>query len=73
MCDEDYEGEIFISMFNCSPDPVSINFGQKITQFVVRKVEYESMEEISELELLSVYSERCSERKDGAIGSTGTK
>ncbi len=72
LCDEDYEGEIFISIFNCSPDPVSINFGQKITQFVVRKVEYESMEEISELELFSVYSERCSERKDGAVGSTGT-
>jgi dUTPase len=73
LCDEDYEGEIFISMFNCSPDPVSINFGQKITQFVVRKVEYESMEEVEETELLNIYSERCGERKDGAVGSTGTK
>ena len=31
------------------------------------------MQEISELELLDVYSERCSERKDGSVGSTGNK
>ena len=43
-----------------------------MAQFV-RKVEYESMQEISELELLDVYSERCGERKDGSVGSTGTK
>jgi hypothetical protein len=30
------------------------------------------MEEIEETELLNIYSERCSERKEGAIGSTGT-
>lgn len=72
LCDEDYEGEIFISMFNCSPDPISIKFGQKITQFIVRKVEYESMDEIKETELINLHLERDSERGDGAIGSTGT-
>ena len=70
--DEDYEGEIFISIFNCSPDPVSIQFGQKITQFIVRKVEYEIMEEVTQYELVDLYAERDSERGDGAIGSTGT-
>lgn len=70
--DEDYEGEIFISIFNCSPDPVSIQFGQKITQFIVRKVEYEIMEEVTQYELADLYTERDSERGDGAIGSTGT-
>lgn len=70
--DADYSGEVFISIFNCSPDPVSIQFGQKITQFIVRKVEYESMDEIQETELINLHLERDSERGDGAVGSTGT-
>lgn len=72
VCDEDYEGEIFISIFNCSPDSVQIQFGQKITQFIVRKVEYEIMEETTQYELVDLYDERDGERGDGAIGSTGT-
>ena len=62
----------FVSIINTSPDPVSIQFGQKITQFIVRKVEYESMDEIEESELINLHLERDSERGDGAIGSTGT-
>ena len=70
VCDEDYEGEIFISIFNCSPDLVTISFGQKLVQFIVRKVEYESVEIIEEFELEEIFSMRDGERKDGALGST---
>lgn len=70
VCDEDYEGEIFISIINCSPDLVTISFGQKLVQFVVRKVEYESVEVVEEFELEEIFSMRNSERKDGALGST---
>lgn len=72
LVDEDYFGEIFISMFNCSPDPVFIQFGQKITQFVVRKVEYEDVELFSQEDLYCYQCKTHSERGDGALGSTGS-
>lgn len=57
-------------IINCSPDLITINFGQKLVQFVVRKVEYESVEVVEEFELEEIFSMRNSERKDGALGST---
>ena len=69
--DEDYEGEVFLSIINASPDPVSIQFGQKILQLAIRNVNYESPEEVDEPSLQSIFSLREGQRKDGAIGSTG--
>ena len=72
LVDEDYFGEIFISIINCSPDAISIQFGQKITQFVVRKVEYENVELVTPEELHYYHLKINSNRGDGSLGSTGT-
>lgn len=68
--DEDYKGQIHLSLVNTSDDIVYINCGQKIVQFVLIPVNYEMPEEVnSEEELFT----RDSERGEGAFCSTGEK
>lgn len=81
--DEDYQGEIHLSLINTnsrgghwtgsgSMTPsgrVSINPGEKILQFVLIPVIYDMPVEV---ELKDLYEER-SHRADGGFGSTGIK
>jgi len=69
--DEDYTGEVLISMINVSDESQLITWGEKITQMILREVNYESAEECTIDKLNLIYSLRNSERGDGALGSTG--
>ena len=71
--DNDYEGEIYISLINASDETQKINFGEKIIQVVLREVSYENVEEVSIEDLTQLYNQRESERKEGGFGSTGSK
>jgi dUTP pyrophosphatase len=67
--DEDYQGEIHISLFNHSEKEVFLTYGQKILQFVLLPVVYpELLEYFSETDL---YYDTESERGAGGFGSTG--
>lgn len=63
--DEDYEGEIHIHVVNTSRSIVEIMPGEKLTQFLLIKVNYETVEEVDE------FPNRYSERGAGGFGSTG--
>lgn len=65
--DEDYQGEINLHLFNYSNAPVTLKPGQKLTQFILLPVVYESVEVIEDAELHTVKTQRG----DGAFGSTG--
>ena len=67
--DQDYQGEIFISLVNNSNKPQYIEQGDKIIQFLLMPVFFPELEEVSEKEL---YPE-TSQRGNGALGSTGSK
>jgi len=67
--DEDYQGEIHIHLTKVNGEPVSIEPGEKIAQFILIPVYYARIEEV-EVEYL--YPE-ISERGEGAFGSTGVK
>ena len=68
--DEDYQGVIHLSLVNTSEDIVKIEYGQKIIQFILIPVFYDTIEEVKTEEELFT---RDSIRKDGAFGSTGNK
>ena len=63
--DEDYEGEIHLHLINNGKDPVTINPGQKLTQFVLVPVSYMDVHVLEEL------PDRNTERGAGGFGSTG--
>ena len=63
--DEDYQGEIHIHVFNSGKHTTLINPGQKLIQFVLLPINYESVEEVETLQVIE------SERGEGAFGSTG--
>ena len=65
--DEDYQGEISLHLINTSNNIIKVNPGQKITQFILLPVFYDSIEEVS---LEDLYEE-VSDRGEGAFGSTG--
>jgi dUTP pyrophosphatase len=69
--DEDYQGEIHLSLVNGSSLESSvINPGEKIVQMLLVPVSYETTEEVSSLEEL--YGGETTERGSGGFGSTGT-
>jgi dUTP pyrophosphatase len=63
--DEDYTGEIHIHVFNSGNSQVLITPGQKIIQFILIPMNYDSIEVVDELEDIET------QRKDGGFGSTG--
>lgn len=63
--DEDYEGEIHLHMTNTSNQNQMIKSGQKLVQFILLPVNYDNVEEVSEL------SSRNTLRGEGGFGSTG--
>lgn len=66
--DEDYQGEVHISVVNTSNNDVRIYAGDKLIQFVLVKVDYSEPYEITALEKL--YPEKT-KRGEGGFGSTG--
>lgn len=63
--DEGYTGSIVVKLYNLGDSDVQIEEGQKITQLVVRPVEYVGFEQVDELDE--------TDRGVGGFGSTGTK
>lgn len=69
--DEDYQGEIFIHVYNVGESDVLLFPGEKIIQCVLLPVNYSEVEIVeSEAEL---WEGKESERGEGAFGSTGLK
>ena len=68
--DEDYQGVVHLSLVNTSEEPVKIQYGQKIIQFLLIPVLYDTVEEVSTEEELFT---KESSRGEGGFGSTGTK
>lgn len=69
--DEDYEGELHISLLNTSDDDVKVSWGEKIVQMVLIEMNYELPEECSLIDLEEIFAKRESERGEGGFGSTG--
>lgn len=65
--DEDYMGEIHIHVINQTPYPVELIPGEKLVQFILVPVFYDTLEEVAEESLFT----RVSERGEGGFGSTG--
>lgn len=63
--DEDFVGQIMVSLINLSTDTVVIYPGERIAQMVVAKYEKVSWNEVAELDE--------TERGNGGFGSTGLK
>ena len=63
--DEDFVGQIMVSLINLSTDTVVIYPGDRIAQMVVAKYEKVTWEEVASLDE--------TERGDGGFGSTGRK
>lgn len=75
--DADYRGEVHIHLINTSDDNVSVEFGDKIIQFVLTPVFYDTPKEVSS-ELYMYIDNSTAEdtentRGTGGFGSTGTK
>lgn len=66
--DEDYQGEVHISIVNTGKEYIKIHEDEKLIQFVLVKVGYNEPEKIESLEKL--YPEKT-ERGEGGFGSTG--
>ena len=69
--DEDYQGEVHLHLINSGVDPVEINPGDKIIQFLLEKQEYANIEEVATED--SLYKDLESIRGTGGFGSTGDK
>lgn len=67
--DQDYQGEVHISLINNTKKVVKITENDKIIQFLMLSIFYEPIVQVSPIEL---YSEKT-ERGEGGFGSTGTK
>jgi dUTPase len=68
--DNDYRWEFNIHLINCWSAPVRLDFGQKIVQWIIRRVYLEQPEEIA----LEVYEANANtERGEWWFGSTWTK
>lgn len=63
--DSDYRGELKVIMINLSPEPQTIEHGERIAQMVIAKYEQAT------LEVVEVLSD--TERGAGGFGSTGVK
>lgn len=63
--DSDYRGELKVIMINLSPEPQTVEHGERIAQMVIAKYEQVTLEQV---EVLS-----DTKRGAGGFGSTGTK
>ena len=67
--DSDYQGEIHLHLVNTSTKSVTIEPGDKLTQFLLIPVNHCSVEMVNESDLFSEETSRGS----GGFGSTGVK
>ena len=67
--DSDYQGEIHLHLINASDKPVTIEPGDKLTQFLLIPVDHCAVEVVNEKELF----EEETTRGSGGFGSTGVK
>ena len=67
--DNDYRWEFNIHLINCSTEDVVLEFGQKIVQWIIRRVYLEQPEEIA---FETYESNSNTERGEGWFGSTWT-
>jgi len=65
--DEDYQGEVHLSVYNTGTEPQMITQGEKLIQCILTPVLYADLIEIENLETLYPVE---TERKDGGFGST---
>lgn len=65
--DEEYQGELHISVYNTSNEELYLEFGMKIIQFILIPVNYSIPQEV---DFNSLYDEQSS-RGSGGFGSTG--
>ncbi len=63
--DADYRGEVRVILVNLSPEPFTVEPGERIAQMIVARHEHVEWEEVEVLEE--------SERGAGGFGSTGVK
>lgn len=69
VCDTNYSGEIHINLHKVSGEPIELNPGDKIVQFILMPISLDvSLEEVQECEL---YNGESTERGAGGFGSTG--
>jgi len=74
--DEDYQGELYVSLINTSNKTISIADGQKLAQFILVPILYNKPEEISEEDFVKAHQEgekQNSTRGAKGFGSTGDK
>ena len=62
--DADYQGELFVSVWNRSNQPFLLEPGMRIAQLVITRIERPA------LEIVTTFTEKT-ERGDGGFGSTG--
>lgn len=67
--DQDYQGEIHLSLVNTSEEDVYICQGEKIAQFIMLPVVYEDIVEVSDKDLW----QKKTNRGEGGFGSTDAK
>jgi len=65
--DEDYQGEIHLHLFNSGQEPIEIEAGEKIIQFLLVPVKYPRVEVVPDKELFHSTTKRGA----GGFGSTG--
>jgi dUTPase len=65
--DEDFQGELHLSVTNTSTKPVIIDQGMKLVQFLLVPIKLDDVIEVKEDDLFLSESERF----DGCLGSTG--
>ncbi len=65
--DEGYQGELHIHVINVNQDVQKISAGEKIMQFILVPMFYDSVEEVDD----DVLFEEESSRGEGGFGSTG--
>lgn len=67
--DQDYQGEIHLSVMNTTSEPIFIEYGLKLIQMLIHIVIIEDFEEETNDMLFNFISERG----EGCFGSTGSK
>ena len=73
LIDFSYEGEIHAHIINVSNDTAIIEFGEKIVQGIIIKINDEPVEIVSTGTKEDFYANHTKTRRDGGFGSTGTK
>lgn len=69
--DYSYMGEIHIHVINTSDEPVKIEYGTKLMQFIPLVINNEKLDVKENITAEEFYIDKTSERGEGGFGSTG--